>query len=340
METQQNGTTKALVQQPPAATATVEVNQAGGIVRVGFDTLQGFEALQRVGKMFAASKIVPDTYAGNVADCVIAVEMAARMGASPLMVMQNLFLIHGRPSWSSQFLIAAFNSCGRFGPVRYKWTGQKGTMSWGCIAYSHDKATGELLEGPEVTLGMAKAEGWLDKKGSKWLTLPGLMLPYRAASFFIRTTAPDLTMGLRTVEESEDIGPEVAAFDALPKAGVAGLKEIAAARAAPALDVPSQAPAVQAEPVKVEVAPEPVAPATPAPAAEAKPAAPAEEPGPFELLEQIRAAKTAPDLEALSKQVQALPEGNERAALTKAIAEAWPPILAQRGAETAGRTRK
>ena len=62
-----------------------------------------------------------------------------------------------------------------------------------------------MIEGPVVTIGIAKAEGWYQKKGSKWVTMPEQMLRYRAASWFIRTTAPELSMGLQTVEEQQDI---------------------------------------------------------------------------------------------------------------------------------------
>ncbi len=208
----QNGTALAT----KAGAATVEMSRAGEIVRVGFDTAQGFEALQRIGKAFCASSLVPESYRGpqNLANTVIAVEMASRMGASPLMVMQNLYIVHGRPAWSSQFLVAAFNSCKRFSSIGYRFTGQRGTDSWGCYAFAKDLATGEVREGPEVTIAMAKKEGWFDKKGSKWQTIPQLMLTYRAATFFVRTTAPELTMGLRPVDEMEDIGDT----EALPPA--------------------------------------------------------------------------------------------------------------------------
>lgn len=216
---------------PPAAAATMEISPGGEIVRVGFDTVQGFVALQRIGQAFASSSLVPEAYQRNVANCIIAIEMAARMRASPLMVMQNLYLIHGRPSWSSQFLIASFNDCGRFSAIRYRWTGERGKPTWGCIAWAREKATGELVEGPEVTMMMAKSEGWIDKKGSKWLTIPQLMLTYRSATFLVRTTAPELTMGLRTADEQEDIGPDAASpYDAPTPTGTEGLKALVAAK--------------------------------------------------------------------------------------------------------------
>jgi hypothetical protein len=51
---------------------------------------------------------------------------------------------------------------------------------------------------------MAKAEGWYAKNGSKWQTMPEQMLRYRAASFFVRAYAPELSLGLATREEIED----------------------------------------------------------------------------------------------------------------------------------------
>ncbi len=75
-----------------------------------------------------------------------------------------------------------------------------------CVAYATDLATKETIEGPPVSIAMAKAEGWYSKSGSKWKTLPELMLRYRAAAFFIRLYAPETTMGLHTPEELYDSG--------------------------------------------------------------------------------------------------------------------------------------
>jgi hypothetical protein len=54
---------------------------------------------------------------------------------------------------------------------------------------------------------MAKAEGWSTKSGSKWLTMPELMLRYRSAAFFARIYAPDITLGMQTAEEVYDAEP-------------------------------------------------------------------------------------------------------------------------------------
>ncbi len=155
----------------------------------------------RQAQALASSTLVPEIYRGNVANCLIALEMANRMGASPLLVMQNLYVVHGSPSWSAKFLIATFNQCGRFSALRYEFNAERTE----CRAWAVEKSTGERLDGPTVSLEMARAEGWSTKTGSKWKTMPELMLTYRAATFFVRAYAPELSMGLQTVDEADDI---------------------------------------------------------------------------------------------------------------------------------------
>lgn len=175
-------------------------------VMPGFNSQGSWELANRIGKAFAASSLVPNQYQGNVANCIVALEMANRMGASPLMVMQNLYIVHGNPGWSSKFLVACFNQCGRFSALRYEWDADRN----GCRAWAIELSTGERIEGPKVTTAMAREEGWSTKGGSKWKTMPELMLMYRAAAFLIRTYAPEISMGLQTDDELHDIAPATA----------------------------------------------------------------------------------------------------------------------------------
>lgn len=184
---------------------TVNQMEASGDIAPGFGSLQSFELSQRAAKMLSMSSLVPKEFQGNLPNCVIALNMASRMGADPLMVMQNLYIVHGRPSWSSQFLISTFNTSGRFSALRYTWIGEEGTDNWGCKAWATERATGEKLEGSLVTIDLAKKEGWFNKNGSKWQTMPQQMLMYRAASWFVRAYAPELAMGMHTMEEVVDI---------------------------------------------------------------------------------------------------------------------------------------
>ena len=171
---------------------------------VGFMTTNSFELSQRVAKMLSMSTIVPKDYQNNISNCIIALNMAQRIGADPLMTMQNLVIVQGRPTWSSQFLIATFNTCGRFSAIRYEFFGEKGTDEYGCRATATELSTGEKLVGTDVTISISKSEGWYNRNGSKWKTMPQQMLMYRAAAWFIRAIAPELSMGLHTQEEIID----------------------------------------------------------------------------------------------------------------------------------------
>lgn len=178
-----------------------ELTQAG-------QDAKAFETLQRKGVMYAQSDIVPDTYRNKPGNAIIALEMAQRMNALPLMIMQNLYIVHGQPAFSSKFLIACINSSRRFSPLRYEFKGQEGTPEYGCRVYAYeagDKEKKEPLYGDWITLQMAEAEGWTKKNGSKWKSMPNQMLRYRAAAFWQRVYCPEISMGLMTAEEAEDI---------------------------------------------------------------------------------------------------------------------------------------
>ena len=187
---------------PPPAAPPAEWPQVPGQPFSAFGSISQFRDAQRMAMMLARCSIVPENFRGeeHLGDCVIALEIANRIGASILAVMQNLRLVQGKPGWSSQFLISCVNASKRFSPIRYQMTGTRGEDSWGCIAWALDK-TGEVLKSPEVTLGTAKAEGWYHRPGSKWQTMPEQMLCYRSATLFTRLYAPEITMGLQTTEE-------------------------------------------------------------------------------------------------------------------------------------------
>jgi hypothetical protein len=68
-----------------------------------------FEHAQSVAKMLCTSALIPKEFQGNIQNTMISLEMANRIGASPLAVMQNLYIVHGKPSWSSTFIIASIN---------------------------------------------------------------------------------------------------------------------------------------------------------------------------------------------------------------------------------------
>ena len=171
-----------------------------------FSSENAFVSVQRMAKALASSTLVPDAYRGeaNLGNCIIALELSQRIGASVMAVMQSMVPIHGKPTWSASFLIATVNSCGRFSPMRFRWVGKEGTDEWGCRAYAVERDSNLELVGALVNINMAKIEGWYGKSGSKWKTMPEQMLQYRAGAFWCRTYAPEIALGMHTSEEIQD----------------------------------------------------------------------------------------------------------------------------------------
>lgn len=163
-----------------------------------------FEHLQRVARVFASSKLVPKHFQGNEADCIIACQMAMRLDVDPMMLMQNTYIVSGNPGMEAKLMIALMNSRGPFtGPVQFRLEGEG--MKRKCFAYATHGKTGQQCEA-ECSMELAKAERWIDKDGSKWKTMPDLMLQYRSAAFLARLYCPEVLMGLKTKDELEDIG--------------------------------------------------------------------------------------------------------------------------------------
>lgn len=174
-------------------------------------------AKAREAMALSKSDLVPEQYRGNPANVMIAMELASRINASVIAVMQSLYIIHGKPSFSSSFLIGCVNSCGRFTPMRFRFDGEGD--DYGCRAVAKEIASGEECVGVKVTRRMVNAEGWSKKSGSKWLTMDELMYTYRAAAFWTRVYAPEISLGMKTTDEYEDIAQSQATVTTLPYEG-------------------------------------------------------------------------------------------------------------------------
>lgn len=200
--------------QTPAATIAVRDKAQAPLTRLisedesGFANLLDtarFEHLWRVAQVFSRADIVPDQYRGKPENCFIACQMAVRLGVDPFMFMQKSYVVAGRPSIEAQLVIALANRRGPFsGPIQWRLAGEGMTRS--AVAYAVHRTTGEVCE-CEVSVALAKAEGWWDKKGSKWPTMTDQMLRYRSAAWLVRLYAPECLMGMVTQDEAEDLEP-------------------------------------------------------------------------------------------------------------------------------------
>jgi hypothetical protein len=309
-------------------TQLAESTQATSSVALSmFANAELFELVQRQAKLISQSDLIPKQFQGNVPNCAIALEMASRLGASPFAVVQNLDVIHGRPSWRAVFLMGLVNNCGRFTPLQFKlevtgaqrtvdleieaWTGPQGARKKSvskrsytytptrCVAWARDKSSGDVIEGPPVSYDMALEEGWVAKDGSKWLTeMRELMLRYRAASFFAKVYASDVMLGMQTSEEERDIGP---AMRNVTPAGEA--QDGPAPRTVSRNPYEDVAPAAEEPQAKAKRAPKAKAPAQEEAAPDVVPDAPAddEQPEPtfpprLEMVAAIKEAFTAAEM--------------------------------------------
>lgn len=161
--------------------------------------ISDFRQYFKMASELCKADIIPQAYKGKVADTAIAIDMANRMGVSPMMVMQSMYVVKGKPSWSGQACLSFIRA--KFTDVKVICVGAKGTDDRGCYIKATDK-DGDVLEGTTVTMSMAKAEGWTSN--SKWRNMPEQMLAYRAASFFARVHCPETLMGVQVEGEVED----------------------------------------------------------------------------------------------------------------------------------------
>lgn len=177
---------------------------ASGALSV-FSDAQSFNTALRMSQCLASSTVVPKEYQNNVGNCMIAIEMASRINTSPMMVMQNLYIVNGRPAWSSQWIISMINRSRRYKTeLQFEFGHAKEDGGLSCRAWAEDW-NGHKVFGPKITLTMANAEGWVNKNGSKWRTMPEVMIQYRAASFFGRMNCPDMIMGIYSQDEVLDM---------------------------------------------------------------------------------------------------------------------------------------
>ena len=250
-------------------------------VVAGFGTVEAFELLQRQGLMLSKSSMLPDAFKNNVADCSIALEMSARMGntVSPLSILQSIVPVFGKPTFEAKFIIGLLKARCGYRRFDYEMSGEVGDAGEvrrtqkldragkpvidkkgnpiyeneiiragrTCLAYAIDR-DGNRLDGVPVSMAMAKVEGWYDKNGSKWQTMPELMLRYRAATFFKNIHCPEITMGFKTSDEIIDIeDPEIEIIDDKPKQKLFKAKSEPKSEPQPKPEEPKQEVADEAE---------------------------------------------------------------------------------------------
>jgi hypothetical protein len=167
---------------------------------------QSFGEAMQAAAMYSKSGIVPAHFRDQGA-CMIAMEIAQRLQMPLMMVMQNLYVVHGQPSWKGSFCKALVDRSTypdgrpRFAYTAYEWRRDEHGKPLACRMVAEERRTGKMVEGAWITLEMVRAEKW----GAKWQTMPEQMYMYRVAAFFLRAHCPDAILGLPTMEEVIDV---------------------------------------------------------------------------------------------------------------------------------------
>jgi len=147
----------------------------------------------KLAEAFADAKLVPDHFKKSVGDCYIAVNLANRYGMDPWTLMQELYIVNGRPMMSGKLAIAILNHS-LAEPLRpvYSSEGDERTIT----------LTGRLqgeADAQSVKLKVRDAR----TANEQWKKNPDQMLMYASARTWGRRFAPDILLGI--VFDDEEI---------------------------------------------------------------------------------------------------------------------------------------
>ena len=162
-----------------------------------------FEHAYRVANVLASSTMIPAHFQNQPGNCLIALNLAARLKVDPMLVMWKMPIVNGKPGMEGQLVIALVNALKPFKTgIRFDFTGDESKHeNMACTAWAMTKE-GERIEYP-LTWKAARQVGNAGKNDN-WVKLPRLMLMYRAATYLVRGFAPEVLMGLYTKEELDD----------------------------------------------------------------------------------------------------------------------------------------
>lgn len=169
---------------------------------------EAYATAWRSATCLAESKMVPDDFRNDIGACMIALDLSQRCGINVLMLMQNMYIVHGRPGIEAKLVHALLNRSGLFTPVEWKWDGDGKWENTACSAFATRLSDGKMLE-MSIDWNTAVSEGWVGKKNSKWKTMPKQMFMYRSLSWFVKHYCPEILLGMSTVDELQDMGQDM-----------------------------------------------------------------------------------------------------------------------------------
>ena len=151
-------------------------------------------------KALAQSNLLPSAYQKQPANILVAIEYGEALGLAPMVAIQQISVIQGKPTMSAQLMGALVRQAGHRLRVS--------------VDESSKAVIAELTrsDDPDFTfrsvwdMGRAQAAG-LTSKGGSWKTYPLAMLKARAITEVCRDGCPEVLAGVAyTPEELEPTG--------------------------------------------------------------------------------------------------------------------------------------
>jgi len=183
------------VQEARAVRAPVSTRQglAGAFTLVP----QSFNQAMQVAELLAQSQFVPQSFRGKTGDILAAIMYGAEVGLSPMVSLQSIAVINGRPALWGDSVMALLMSHPKFGGLHEEWTGEGVNLTAVCEI----KRKG--IDSPffgTFSVADAKQAGLLGKSGT-WTTYPRDMLMWKARHRAIRQGFADMLKGLMMAED-------------------------------------------------------------------------------------------------------------------------------------------
>jgi hypothetical protein len=153
---------------------------------------------REMAELIARSAFAPKDYKDKPDSVLIAVQMGADVGFSPMQALQNIAVINGRPSvWGDGALALAMPALANF---KETVTGEGDDMTATCTLRRKGWESDTVQT---FSVRDAKAAGLWGKSGP-WSNYPKRMLQMRARSWALRDACADLLMGMGIAEEVMD----------------------------------------------------------------------------------------------------------------------------------------
>ena len=192
--------------EPSNETAVIKAASAKAPITFGDSgvKLASLEDAYRFANAIVASGFAPRGMEKPEA-VLVAIQLGAEIGLSPMAALQNTAVINGRPAIYGDAALALVRGSGLLVSYKEEEIGEPGSDANGYRVTAVREGDQTAVE--TFTVGDAKRAKLWGKNGP-WTDYPKRMLRFRARGYVLRDLFGDVLKGLRTVEEVRDIPAE------------------------------------------------------------------------------------------------------------------------------------